>query len=299
MSATVVTTVPLPSSTDIADISPYSYVPTRWVCIVMIVLFGISTLLHFLTTIRYRLWWLIPTACLAGGGELVGWAGRLWSSINIANTTPFKLQIILTIIAPTPFLASIFIIFTRVMDTLGTEYSRLSPRWYAKIFISCDIIALVIQGLGGGIAASSSTVSGEMRGAHIMLAGIIFQLVAMLVFCFLAIGYTLRFRKDRPVRAKVADSPYLRPWDKQLHLMAVGLALSTGFLLIRAIYRVAELGDGWEGVILRTEVYFDVFDGLMVAFAMLSLGIFNPGVLLYGPTTTRRKVEFVDMREKA
>lgn len=48
--------------------------------------------LHFLVAVRYRIWWLVPTACLAGGGEVVGWAGRLWSSENVTAHTPFTMQ---------------------------------------------------------------------------------------------------------------------------------------------------------------------------------------------------------------
>lgn len=48
--------------------------------------------LHSLVAVRYRIWWLIPTACLAGGGEIVGWAGRLWSSENVTAHTPFTMQ---------------------------------------------------------------------------------------------------------------------------------------------------------------------------------------------------------------
>ena len=48
-----------------------------------------------------------------------------------------------------------------------------------------------------------------------------------------------------------------------------------------------------------SEFVIDVFDGLMVALAMLSLAFFNPGVLLYGSAALRRKVEFADVREKA
>ena len=40
--------------------------------------------------------------------------------------------------------------------------------------------------------------------------------------------------------------------------------------IYRAIYRVAELGDGWEGVILRTEVYFGMFCRLIELLAHLN-----------------------------
>lgn len=67
-----------------------------------------------------------------------------------------------------------------------------------------------------------------------------FQTVAMLCFLALAGEYFFRFIKDRPVRGKdmhnrdsVATMVNPRPWTLRQQLMAVGLAVSTGFLLIR------------------------------------------------------------------
>lgn len=47
---------------------------------------------HLFQAFWYRLWWLLPTAILAGLGEIIGWAGRLWSSRNVLNKTPFLMQ---------------------------------------------------------------------------------------------------------------------------------------------------------------------------------------------------------------
>ncbi len=44
------------------------------------------------------------------------------------------------------------------------------------IFVSCDVISLVVQGAGGGIAASGDTLEDANMGGNIMLGGIVFQL---------------------------------------------------------------------------------------------------------------------------
>ncbi|KAJ6451298.1 hypothetical protein C8R45DRAFT_1125057 [Mycena sanguinolenta] len=36
--------------------------------------------------------WLLPTVCLCGIGELVGWSGRLWSSFSPALSDPYMMQ---------------------------------------------------------------------------------------------------------------------------------------------------------------------------------------------------------------
>ncbi|KAF8067985.1 RTA1-like protein [Lyophyllum atratum] len=262
--------------------SPYNYVPTRWVAIVFVVLFGISTLLHIGQAIRFRMWWLFPTICICGAAEAAGWGGRLWSSYNPSNGDAFMLQICTTILAPTPLVAANFIILGRIIRALGASYSRIPPRWYAIIFCVCDIIALAIQGAGGGIASSANTHAGS--GANIMLAGIIFQTVMITLYAGLAIEYFIRRFYNKPFPAKqgiVASSVIGKPsMGSNLKIMTTALMFSTLFLFIRAIYRTIELADGWNGRVISTEVYFNVLDGAMVILAIYTMNIAHPGVFL-------------------
>lgn len=48
--------------------------------------------LHIFQAARYHLWWLLPTAALAGLLEVMGWSGRLWSSINPYSDSAFTMQ---------------------------------------------------------------------------------------------------------------------------------------------------------------------------------------------------------------
>ena len=54
------------------DRTPYGYTPTMWICILFVVLYGITSVVHFAQALRYRLWWLIPSAVLCGVGEIIG-----------------------------------------------------------------------------------------------------------------------------------------------------------------------------------------------------------------------------------
>ncbi|RPD65158.1 RTA1-domain-containing protein [Lentinus tigrinus ALCF2SS1-7] len=264
------------------DISPYGYVPTKWICILFIVLFSISALIHLGQAFHSRLWWLLPTIVLAGIIEIIGWSGRLWSSINPGDLDPFLMQITTTIIAPTPLIAANFVILGEIIKRLGQQYSRLSAIYYTIIFCSCDIIALVIQAVGGAKASIAvQTDNGDPEvGGHIMLAGIVFQLVAVIVYLSLATEFLVRYRKDRPVRRSTAAPPKSFAVDRGVKLMIVGLALDGVFILIRSIYRTIELADGWTGRIINTQVYFNVLDGAAIVCAMFTLNFFHPGFLL-------------------
>ncbi|KAJ7607936.1 RTA1-domain-containing protein [Roridomyces roridus] len=260
----------------------YGYVPQEAIAILFVALFGMSTrnkVLHIGQAIWFKLWWLLPTAVLCGLGEVIGWSGRLWSSIDPIAATPYLMQISSIIIAPTPLLAANFMISARVIQRLGTSYSRLTPRWYTIVFLPCDIIALVVQGVGGAMASVADTLDGANRGANVMLRGIIFQLVVIIVFSALGADFFLHYQHDRPVRQITATSRrgVLTP---KLKIMLSALVFSCVTLFIRSIYRIIELSGGWEGRIIHTEVYFNVLDGGMVTLALWTMDFAHPGLFL-------------------
>ncbi|KAJ7486823.1 RTA1 like protein-domain-containing protein [Mycena latifolia] len=271
----------------------YGYIPQEAVAILFLALFGISTILHIGQAAWFRTWWLLPTAALCGVGELIGWSGRLWSSITPTADTPFLIQISSTIIAPTPLLAANFIILSRLVQQLGTSYSWLTPKWYTILFLPCDIIALVVQGVGGGMASSANDLAGANVGANVMLGGIIFQFVAIIIYSTLACDFVQRYLRDRPARK--ADSGPRGALTPRLKFMFAALAFSTIVLIVRSVYRIIELADGWDGKIIHTEVYFNVLDGGMVVLAIFTFNFAHPGLLLRpAPVTEKKPVESVD-----
>jgi len=52
----------------------------------------------------------------------------------------------------------------------------------------------------------------------------------------------------------------------------------------RSVYRTIELADGWNGRIISTEWYFNVFDATPIVLAMVAINIFHPGRLLSPPS---------------
>jgi hypothetical protein len=52
----------------------------------------IAVVLHIFQALRFRLWWLFPSAILCGLLEVTGWSGRVWSSRNPYLEKPFLLQ---------------------------------------------------------------------------------------------------------------------------------------------------------------------------------------------------------------
>ncbi|KAH8116115.1 RTA1 like protein [Phellopilus nigrolimitatus] len=247
--------------------SLYGYIPTEWICIMFITLFAITTLLHIGEAVYFRMWWLFLTAVFAGVGELVGWSGRLWSAKIVGDDAlnPYLMQITTTILAPTPLIAANFIILGRLIQQLGTQYSRLSPRWYTIIFCTADVVALTVQSVGGASASEAAeTVNGNAEtGGHIMLGGIVIQMIAITIYVSLAAEFLIRYYTRRPIRQGDTDEEE-NALDRKSKLMIFGLGFSTLCIFIRAVYRTIELSDGWTGRIIQTEVYFNVLDGGMI-----------------------------------
>ncbi|KAF7378343.1 RTA1-domain-containing protein [Mycena sanguinolenta] len=267
--------------------SQYGYTPREYVGIIFVVLFGTSTILHVGQALRYRMWWLLPTVCLCGLGEAIGWAGRLWSSFKPDLHKPFMIQIISLVVSPTPLIAANFVLLSWIVIQLGPCYSRLSPRWYTIIFLSSDIIALLVQGGGGGIAASANTLAKTHLGAHVMLGGILFQFASMITYCCFAVDFLLRYATNRPLKIKAGFvRPVLEPGTRD---MICTLAFSTLVLFIRSIYRIIELASGWKSSFMLNELYFDVLDGGMVALAIISMNLGHPGRLM-GPRKPQPRI---------
>ncbi|KAF8496745.1 RTA1-like protein [Russula emetica] len=297
----------------------YDYIPTEWICITFLALFGVSTFVHTVQAIHSRFWWLFPSAIFCGILELVGWSGRLWSSQNPFLETPYIIQGVNLVIAPTPLVAANFILLGLIIRRLGPQYSRLTPRRYQS-----DIISLVVQAIGAAIA-SGSTSSGSqtqanlvrvallffpifrwtqtpyasLQGANIALGGTIFQLISITVYCALATEFLVRYTRDRPVRrsAPMPGEVLRGTINKRLNRMLQAMITMTIFIFIRTIYRVIEFAGGWNGKVIATQWVFiiigdyaDVFDGTMIVLAMYTLNLFHPGIYLreddYPPQTS-------------
>lgn len=166
---------------------PYGYKPSLAAGITFCVLFGIPLILHTFTSIRSRIWW--QTVFAVGAlTEVIGWAGRTWSSECPYESNPFLIQITTLIIAPAFFTAGIYVILGHLIRSFGPHVSPISANMYLYIFCTADTISLVVQAVGGASAAiafEKTPPGNTATGTHIMVAGILFQLASVIVFSVL------------------------------------------------------------------------------------------------------------------
>lgn len=141
---------------------------------------------------------------------------------------------------------------------------------YLWIFCTCDVISLVVQAVGGGLASdASSTVGGDTKpGTDIMVAGILFQMAAIAVFTVLGVNFLIRARND--------------VFPLKLKLLVAATSFSVVMIFTRSVYRSIELLQGWSGFLITHEGYFIALDGALMVAAVGCFNLLHPHLLLKG-----------------
>jgi hypothetical protein len=93
---------------------------------------------------------------------------------------------------------------------------------------------------------SSDSSGSDQAGVDIGLAGLSFQVFTLVIFVLLAGDYLIRFRRS--------GSQKYTP--RRLKVFLAFLAASIVFILVRCVYRIDELSDGYQGSLIHNEGLF-------------------------------------------
>ncbi|KAF2178720.1 putative RTM1-like protein [Zopfia rhizophila CBS 207.26] len=247
----------------------YRYNPSMAAACIFIVLFISVTVIHLYQMLRTRAWVFV---CFVIGGffEWIGYIGRAISSSQTPNWTvlPYVLQTLLLLIAPALFAGSIYMMLGRIiLLTEGETHSLIKRRWLTKIFVCGDIISFFMQGVGGGIMASG-TPSALSTGEHIVIGGLVVQL--LFFGFFLITGITFHVRLCKFPTSKILSRSL--PWEKHLYVLYGASVL----ILVRSLFRLIEYAQGNNGYLMSHEVYLYIFDGVLMLSTMCLLAWIHP-----------------------
>ncbi|GAQ07472.1 protein RTM1 [Aspergillus lentulus] len=251
-------------ATEASSFKLYRYDPSIGAAVVFVLLFVVGSCIHTYQVARTRTWFFVPFV-LGGYFEWIGYIGRAISGTQSPNWTvqPYIQQTLLLLIAPTLFAASIYMELGRiVLLTNGDIHCWIRQQWLTKIFLLGDIISFIMQGAGGGIMASGSA-SALSTGEHIIIGGLVVQLI----FFSLFLGTTIKFHigiQNGPTRKVVHSQP---PWERHIYAMYSGSLL----IFVRSIFRLIEYGQGNDGYLVTHEAYMYIFDGVLM---LLNMGVF-------------------------
>ncbi|KAJ4411606.1 hypothetical protein N0V91_001391 [Didymella pomorum] len=265
-------TVPPPAPAYCTEVTPdcpvegtiYGYYPSLGWNAAYAGFFGLALIIHIILGIRYKTWSYCIAMSLGCIGEVVGYIGRVMMWDNPFSEEGFQMQICCLIIAPAFISAAIYLTLKHIVYSFGCDWSRVKPSWYTWIFIGCDLLSLVLQGAGGGIAATSDFGS-ELQdvGTDLMLAGVVWQVVCLTFFGYFLGEYLVRTYRHRN---EIGCDGIELLHDRKFQLF-VGAIITA----------IPELSDGWRSEIMRDEVEFIVLEGAMIVTAVAALTVFHPG----------------------
>ena len=255
----------------------YGYAPSLPANAFLLAWFAILFIPNIIFGIRYKAWTYMTALGLCCADEAIGYAGRILLHQNPWSQIGFQMQICCLILGPAFNSAAIYLTLKHLALTFGPEYSLIKPRWYTYLFIAGDLVSLVLQAIGGGLAATAATKATQELGTHIMLAGICFQVITLLGFGILASMYVWRRRNGlkngHPLTHEAANllkTPRFR-------LFAGAVVTAFFCVWFRCIYRIVEMAGGWANHIMRDEASYIALEGVLIAVATAVQTLFHPG----------------------
>ncbi|KAF2246748.1 RTA1-domain-containing protein [Trematosphaeria pertusa] len=255
---------PNPGGPDDASIIIYGYTPSIVVGVLGCVLFFLAGILHGWQLFKYRAWYF-STVMVGIIFEIVGYIFRsLSSQLDPYRVTFFVIQYFFIVVAPVFFAAAIYTILSLLINATGRHYAPIPPKLILWIFISCDVVATVVQILGAAlIGVAESNRKDPTTANNILLAGLAFQAFTFLVFIGLFVAFVW---SARGVMFKVVRKSFYTSFSIAVVLM-----------YLRVCFRLAETAQGLYGDLNTHEVYFGCLEFAPVVVAVWLLAVWHPG----------------------
>ncbi|EGP86973.1 unnamed protein product [Zymoseptoria tritici ST99CH_1A5] len=263
----------------------YGYYPSLPLNAFFTAIFAAFAIFHIIAGVLTKTWFLAWVLTVGSIAEAIGYGGRIMLHENPYGNTAFSIQVSTLIFAPSFVAAAVYITLKDIVNTFGSETSVLKPAYYTWIFISCDIVCLVLQSVGGGMAGGAGfNRQRRQTGTDMMIAGVVLQVVVLLVFAALVWLYAVRTRKNW---ANVAQPAKALLQERKFRSFLIAVAVAYSAIFLRCLYRIPELVGGWANPIMQHESSFAVLEGGMIVIAVLAFTVCHPGFCF--PQTAKSK----------
>lgn len=228
-----------------------------------VTLFFVALLAHTYLLFRHRTWYF-STIVVGTAMEIVGYVFRILSSQQDPYSVPwFVVQYFFIVVAPVFFSAAIYTVISVLIQTYGRQFSPMPPKAILGIFITCDVVATIIQIAGAAlIGVAYSNQKDPTTPNNILLAGLAFQVFSFAVF-LIVLAWTLW--KARKSSVKVARS------------FLAALIVATLAVYLRTCFRLAETAEGLMQNLSTHEAYFGSLEFAPIIVAIYLFTYWHPG----------------------
>lgn len=240
-----------------------SYTPSIAVGVLGVLLFAIASIAHIYLLIRHRTWYFTPM--LVGTlMEIAGYIFRLLSSQQDPYSVPwFVVQYFFIVIAPVFFSAAIYTLVSVMISIYGKEYAPMPPKVVLAVFITCDVIATLVQIAGAAlVGVAYSNQKKPTTYNHILLAGLAFQVFSFAVF-LVVLAWNLTKARRSPA---AIDQGFI-----------VALVVATLAVYLRTCFRLAETAEGLMQNLSTHEAFFGCLEFAPVVVAVFLFAYWHPG----------------------
>ncbi|PLB47686.1 putative RTA1 domain protein [Aspergillus steynii IBT 23096] len=257
------------------ELANIEYVPNLAGNIFFVAIFGLVLAFQLGFGIKYKTWSYMIAMIGGLALEIIGYVARIQMHYNPFPSDPFLMYLVCLTIGPAFLSAAIYLCLSRIVIAYGEKIPFFRARTYTILFITCDIIALILQAAGGAIASTADDKDTSDIGINIMVAGVSWQVFSLFLFVGLCTDFALRTRRAAAHQFNPFFEGLRQTKPFQGFLLSLGVATLT--IITRSVFRCAELSEGFDGKLANDEITFMVLEGAMIAAAVIALTVYHPG----------------------
>ncbi|KAL3959860.1 hypothetical protein ACCO45_004977 [Purpureocillium lilacinum] len=282
-----------PLTLDGVQIANMAYRPSLAGNVLFAAIFGVFLAAHIFLGLRYKTRGFMIAMVCGLILEIVGYVGRILMRSHMFDFNYFIIYLVCLTIGPAFFSAAIYLTLSAIIVIYVPERARFRPQTYTYIFITFDLIALVLQAAGAASRPPLEPILPRNRAASTpWLPESPWQVVSLALFGFLALDYWVRVtRRDPSVHEMNPMFEQLRRRRVFQPFFLVAIFLAGIFIFVRSVFRCVELSDGFDSALANDEVTFMVLEGTMIILACVLMTVFHPGLIIgaEGWSIARRK----------
>jgi hypothetical protein len=227
------------------------------------ILFSLALIAHVGLLVRYRTWYF-SIIILGAAMEIVGYVFRIMASqLDPYNVIYFVVQYFFIVVAPVFFSAAIYTVISVMINRMGREYAPIPPKVILGTFITCDVVATIMQVAGAAmIGVAESNRKDPNLANHILTAGLAFQVSDFVIFIAILAAFLLKVRK-------VASPAF--------NQFSVAVIIATFAIYLRTCFRLAETAEGVLSYASTHEALYSCLELLPIVLAVYIFLWYHPG----------------------